>query len=69
MMTIDQIRDDLPNVRVRMPNGRITVGYLSGRFRSFAHVIVDTGNGWESAGEWSWQTVTDAVNADRPLTA
>jgi ethanolamine utilization microcompartment shell protein EutS len=66
-MSIDQVKQDLPNVRVKLPNGRIIVGYLSGRQRSFAHVIADRGNGWESIGEWSWVSVTNAVNAGRPL--
>lgn len=62
-MTIGQIRDQLPRVRVKLLSGEVAEGVLVGRRCRFATVAVRG----VVVGEWSWEAVASAINNGRPL--
>lgn len=62
-MTIEQIKDQLPRVRVKLRSGEVVEGVLMGRRCRFATVAVRG----VVVGEWNWGAVTSAINNGRPL--
>lgn len=69
-MTIDEVKKELPDVKVNTGLGMVTVGRLSGRQNKFATVryCASLGLRIHNSVEVSWQTVTRAINEDRAIT-
>lgn len=60
--TVEQIKENLPAVAVSIANQERIYCQVGGRKEKFAKVYTPSGN-----FEFSWQSVTDAVNMDRAL--
>lgn len=74
MMTIAEVKKQLPNVQVTMPNGKTYIGRVSGRLNHFPTVTVDYDGILHSKGPppWidfhpTWTKVTYSVNTTTPL--
>ena len=72
MWTAKQVRDQLPNVVVRIGK-KVVTGRVSGRLNAFATVSV-TNEGTLHSGsqlfmdkEVAWQTVANCLNNERPV--
>ena len=61
MDSIYTVKLNLPTVKVKV-NEKIVTGKVTGRMLDFATVIVNGVN-----YEFSWQTIANALNNDRPL--
>ena len=66
-LTIDQVKDALPNVQVES-RGKIYTGKLRNRHNPFAEVSCRTDYGAVYT-QFSWETVTDAINSKKVLKA
>jgi hypothetical protein len=62
---IQQVKDDLPNVKVKVGT-KIVEGRIVGRNRPYPIVIFDHA-GVTIDAEWSWQAITRSVLTDKPL--
>ena len=71
MMTIDEVKRDLPQVLVRLGKN-IKSARVTGRLCQFAQVTISgewshaLGACWEDR-KYSWEAVTRAVNTGKPL--
>lgn len=63
--TIEEIKELLPSVKVRVPGG-VILGRLSGRLEQFAKVHIDL-FGIRASVVFSWESVKNSLNEDRPL--
>lgn len=70
MFTVKTVKAELPKVKVLVAKGKtrktdkIIEGNICGRLNQFATVWTkDNHEGWE----FSWETIVDAINNDRPL--
>lgn len=68
-MTIDEVKRDLPDVKVSTGLGMIADGQLSGRENDFAtvHYCGSLGLGHHAKAEFSWEMVTRSINNNKPL--
>jgi hypothetical protein len=64
-MTIDEIKENLPDVKVKIGTGIFT-GILRGRFLPYAQVWVPE-LGPDIKIEYSWKIVQQAINNNKPL--
>ena len=62
--TIERVKAELPSIPM-LYEGKTVVCLLGGRLNAFASVFVPGVPGVRA--DYSWQTVTDALNAGRPL--
>jgi hypothetical protein len=62
-MSIEEIKNLLPNVQVKMRNGKVIVGTLRGRKLRFAVVRVDE----DIVLEYAWETIQHSINSNTPL--
>ena len=60
-MTVEEVRDQLPDVSVRLADGTIVSGHLSGRKNDFATVWLHI------PIEFAWETIATAINTGNPL--
>lgn len=74
MLTVAQVKEQLPQVPVRINGkGKTLWARVTGRKNKFATVTVQNeetlhrGNVPWSDNEFAWETVTNAVNTGRPL--
>lgn len=65
MLTEQEVKDQLPNVTVKLPGGKIVDAIVAGRNKPFAMIFSD-GN---FIGEWNWKAVTRCINQKTPLKA
>jgi hypothetical protein len=71
--TVERVKEELPDVTVKL-DGRIHPASVSGRKNAFATVTIETDE--KRAGvpiclqpfEFSWETITNCLNGNRPLT-
>lgn len=64
-MNIQEIKDRLPNVKIKTVDGRIISAHLSGRNLPFAKVSSPT---WGNFGfDVSWETIERCINNDKPI--
>jgi hypothetical protein len=68
-MTIEQIKQSLPAVTVRMQDGSLREGQIAGRRLDFPAVYARVNGEWVLAGEWSWHAIAHCLNANKPLRA
>lgn len=61
--TPERVKQELPPVLVKMPDGTIRPGIVAGRTQEFASVGVDG----EIVGLWAWKAVARALTNNRPL--
>jgi hypothetical protein len=66
MKTIEQVKEELPQVWVRMGKA-VILARVSGRANRFATVWFDREATY--AFEYSWEAVTRSLNTDEPLIA
>ena len=66
-LTIDQVKDTLPNVQVKS-HGTVYTAKVRGRRHAFAEVSWKTDCGTMRA-DFAWQTVTNAINNNKELLA
>ena len=66
-LTIDQVKDTLPNVQVKS-HGKAYTAKVRGRRHAFAEVSWETDCGTMRA-DFAWQTVTNAINNNKELLA
>jgi hypothetical protein len=72
-MTIDEIKKNLPTVKVKLTSGIIVLGRVSGRKLDYPKVVVPTyGVHYPikvepMAWEFSWQAIERAINTDTAL--
>ena len=66
-LTIDQVKDTLPNVQVKS-HGKVYTAKVRGRRHAFAEVSWETDCGTMRA-DFAWQTVTNAINNNKVLLA
>ena len=66
-LTIDQVKDTLPNVQVKS-HGKVYTAKVRGRRHAFAEVSWETDCGTMRA-DFAWQTVTNAINNNKELLA
>ena len=57
-MTVAELKRDLPDVHVRLPNGRIVMGIVTGRQLPFARVYL-RGN---VSADFAWDAVLRVAN-------
>ena len=67
LLTIDQVKDTLPNVQVKS-HGKVYTAKVRGRRHAFAEVSWETDCGTMRA-DFAWQTVTNAINYNKELLA
>lgn len=60
--TIKRVKDELPDVKIRLSDGRICLGRTKGRELDFAKVIVG-----DTIYDFAWLTIVNAMNAERCL--
>ena len=76
-MTIAEVKRDLPNVPVKTASGKRHMARVSGRLNQFATVTLSyieharpkehlRGRPWSDA-QFSWESVTRAINTGEPL--
>lgn len=59
----EKVREELPDVRVKLSSGKIVVGQVKGRELEFAHVIVYLEDGYVNRNvEVAWSTIADCLN-------
>lgn len=64
--TAEKVKRELPEVQVRLPNGKIVDAVVRGRNNRFATVgTIDLNHSWEFA----WKTIAWALNGGTPLRA
>ena len=61
MLTIEEVKEHLPRVELRYFD-RIYSAVIRGRQDKFATVFWN-----DRSWQFSWETITRAINADRPL--
>lgn len=68
-MSIEDVKRELPGVKIATGLGMIANGQLSGRENDFAtvHYCASLGLGIRAKAEFPWETVTRAINNDTPL--
>jgi len=66
IMNTTQVKDELPTVKVLIGR-KIFKGFLSGRKNPFATVTVYEWNGDFLDWQFSWETVTNAINTNQSL--
>lgn len=66
-MNIAEAKRDLPNVKVKMPNGVILTGKVSGRKNRFPTVSVSTPEYGELSFETSWAQIVWAASDDTAI--
>jgi len=64
-MTIAEIKEQLPDVKVKL-YGRIVTGQLAGRKLDYPTVHLRTCP--PSSFQYSWETIQHSINTDTPLT-
>jgi hypothetical protein len=64
--TIKRVKEELPEVKVKLPGGRVVAGYVKGRTLDFAKVYFDY-CGLQISKEYAWEAVVKALNEDSPL--
>lgn len=64
-LTIETVKSELPKVQVKTMSGKIVEGSVTGRRNKFATVYISS----EVSHEFSWQTIANALNNNRPLLA
>lgn len=65
-MTTQEIKEYLPDVIVRRPNGTTVYSRVRGRKNNFASVSVPMNPGWFTF-EWSWESIARSITQDKPL--
>ncbi len=68
-ITAEQVRDQLPPVKIADTAGTIHQGQTAGRYNRFAAVWWTDRKGITHSRPYAWQTIADAINDDKPLTA
>jgi hypothetical protein len=66
-MTMDEAKRDLPDVKVKMPNGVILTGKVSGRKNKFPTVSVFTPEYGAFSFETSWAQIAWAATDDTAI--
>lgn len=68
-ISIEEVKRDLPDVKISTGLGMIANGQLSGRENDFAtvHYCASLGLGIRASAEFSWETVTRSINNNAPL--
>ena len=66
MQTIEEIKQNLPDVLVRMDKKMTVTGRVSGRRNAFATVSCEW-HGVPVQYEYAWETIAHAVNNNTPL--
>lgn len=69
-VTADQIakvKDELPNQKIRMPDGNTYDALLSGRKNLYCKVTVLRYHGLEASYEINWEAITRVVLSGDPL--
>jgi len=61
--TIEKVKDELPDIKVTTPVGKVTIGHVRGRKMQFAGVWTDEGFHCEAA----WSTIVHCLNNDCAL--
>ena len=67
MRTIQEIKDTLPNITVKINKNSFMVGTVRGRKNKFATVTIGSGN-LERSFEFSWEAVQRAYNNNHWVT-
>jgi hypothetical protein len=67
IMTIEEIKKELPNVKMRV-DGKIIDATLHGRCNPFATVGYWTGHNSYISYEYAWATIQRHLNIGKPLT-
>ncbi len=62
--TIREVKDQLPNIKVKMRDGSITDAHVGSRKRKFARVWLPNGGYFQAA----WQAIVNCLNGNGPLT-
>lgn len=65
MWTIESVKSELPNVKVKPVSGPNKIGVVRGRKNKFATVLV--ADGPFSGFEVAWDTIVNCLNNDRPI--
>ena len=60
--TPEKVKDDLPNVKVKFPDGHTMLAMVSGRKLKFAGLHVRLHEQWLTAGRCSWETLARVLN-------
>lgn len=66
MWTIEQIKKELPKVKVKFEDGTILTGEISGRKMDFPNVCVKRNGSWVCF-EFSWWTLQNSLNRGKPV--
>ena len=64
--TVEKVKDELPDVRVQVNKTLILDGRIAGRKLDFASVMF-VNNGVMATCQFSWKTIVDCLNGERPL--
>lgn len=65
--TAERVKDELPDVKVKLKSGKTVTGKVSGRKNQFANVVVKTGDG-DITEEFAWTTLARALNNNTSVT-
>jgi len=64
-MTIQEIKENLPDIKIKLDNGEIVKGLVRGRNLRFAKVSRTTWGGF--AFDVAWETIERCINNNTPL--
>ncbi len=68
-MSAADVKDQMPPVTIRMKDGTIVEGMLTGRMLPFATVYARIGREWIFVAEWSWESIAHCLTNNNPLRA
>lgn len=66
--TVEKVKEYMPNISVKLGDGTIVKGYITGRKPQFAIVKIWIHNTWMTI-EVAWGTIAHCLNNDKPILA
>lgn len=67
-LAVEKVREELPDVRVQLPDGKVVMGMVRGRQNPFATVVIKHfGNKDYIRYEAAWTTLAYCVQNNLPL--
>mgnify|MGYP001576593406 CR=1 FL=1 len=65
--TVDDVKKELPNVKLKLPDGSIVDGILYGNGLFVEVTWLDKTYGWMKPIEVAWETVVRCLNGNLPI--
>jgi len=65
MWTVEKVKEELPEIQVRLPMGETVTGHVRGRKKNFATIHLE-GNVLDPF-ECRWKTIANCLNNNKPV--